>query len=117
MVKKVALLLVFSVMALRITNYPPAFTKSKDTVKKAYRGYKEINLQAIKMIRPNGILMTFSCSQHMKEDLFLQMVREAVRDSGRRCMIIDQRIQSPDHPSLISTDVDLYLKSITLRII
>ena len=96
---------------------PPAFTKSKETVKKAYRGYKEINLQAIKMIKKNGILMTFSCSQHMTEDLFLQMIKEAVYDSGRRCMIIDRRIQSPDHPSLISTDVDLYLKSITLRII
>ena len=96
---------------------PPAFTKSKDTLKKAYRGYKEINLQALKMIKSGGILMTFSCSQHMTQDLFLQMVKEAVADSGRRCMIIDKRIQSPDHPSLITSDVDLYLKSITLRVL
>ena len=95
---------------------PPAFTKSKDTVKKAYKGYKEINLQAMKLLRKNGILMTFSCSQHMTKSLFLEMVLDAAKDSKRRVSIIDERIQSPDHPSLVSTDVDLYLKSLTLRV-
>lgn len=58
---------------------PPAFTKSKETIKKAYKGYKDINLQALKRIKKGGYLFTFSCSQHMTVDLFFEMLREAIK--------------------------------------
>ncbi len=95
---------------------PPAFTKDKSTVKKAYRGYKEINLQAMKMIKSGGYLLTFSCSQHMTPDLFMQMVKEAAIDSKRQIQFLDFRIQSPDHPALLSSEEQLYLKCMILRI-
>ena len=95
---------------------PPAFTKSKDSVKKAYKGYKEINLQAIKMIKSGGYLLTFSCSQHMTPDLFMEMLRDAIHDSKRKVQFIDFRIQSPDHPSLMNSEEQLYLKCVILRV-
>lgn len=95
---------------------PPAFTKDKTTVKKAYRGYKEINLQALKIIKSGGYLLTFSCSQHMTPDLFMQMVKEAVVDSKRSVQFIDFRIQAPDHPALIVGNEQLYLKCLILRV-
>lgn len=96
---------------------PPAFTKSKDTVKKAYKGYKEINLQALKIIKKGGYLLTFSCSQHMKSDLFMMMLKEAVKDSKRVCQMLDFKIQAPDHPVLLAADEQFYLKCIVLRIV
>lgn len=95
---------------------PPAFTKDKSTVKKAYRGYKEINLQAMKNIRSGGYLLTFSCSQHMTPDLFMQMVKEAAVDSKRSVQFLDYKIQAPDHPALLAGNEQLYLKCIILRI-
>lgn len=96
---------------------PPAFTKDKATVKKAYRGYKEINLQALKIIRHGGYLLTFSCSQHMTPDLFMQMLKEAAEDSKRTVQFLDFRIQSPDHPALLAAKEQLYLKCLILRIL
>ncbi len=96
---------------------PPAFTKSKDTIKKAYKGYKEINLQAIKAIKSGGYLLTFSCSQHMTPDLFLEMIKDAIADSKRKAQFIEFKVQSPDHPSLFSSEEQLYLKCVILRII
>ena len=95
---------------------PPAFSKSKDTLKKAYRGYKEINMQAIKIIKPGGYLLTFSCSQHMTPDLFMQMVKEAAKDAKRTVQFLDFRIQSPDHPALLQSEDQLYLKCMILRV-
>ena len=95
---------------------PPAFTKDKSTVKKAYRGYKEINLQAMKNIKSGGYLLTFSCSQHMTPDLFMQMVKEAAVDSKRSVQFLDYKIQAPDHPALLAGNEQLYLKCIILRI-
>lgn len=95
---------------------PPAFTKDKTTVKKAYRGYKEINLQALKIIRSGGYLLTFSCSQHMTPDLFMQMVKEAAIDAKRQVQFLDFRIQAPDHPALLSGKEQLYLKSLIVRV-
>jgi 23S rRNA (cytosine1962-C5)-methyltransferase len=95
---------------------PPAFTKDKSTVKKAYRGYKEINLQAMKNIKSGGYLLTFSCSQHMTPDLFMQMVKEAAADSKRSVQFLDYKIQAPDHPALLAGNEQLYLKCIILRI-
>ncbi len=96
---------------------PPAFTKSKETVNKAYKGYKEINLQAMKLIKKGGILLTFSCSQHMTPDLFMKMVHEASVDSKRKVQMLDFKIQSPDHPTLLSGEEQLYLKCIVLRVL
>lgn len=95
---------------------PPAFSKNKDTLKKAYRGYKEINMQAMKLIKSGGYLLTFSCSQHMTPDLFMQMVNDAARDAKRTVQFLDFRIQSPDHPALLQSEDQLYLKCIILRI-
>ena len=96
---------------------PPAFTKTKDTIKKAYKGYKEINLQALKLIKSGGYLLTYSCSQNMTSDLFIQMLKEASVDSKRNVQFIDFRIQSPDHPSLLSGEEQLYLKCVVLRVL
>jgi 23S rRNA (cytosine1962-C5)-methyltransferase len=96
---------------------PPAFTKSKDTVKKAYKGYKEINLQALKNIKNGGYLLTFSCSQHMTPVLFIQMLNEAILDCKRRVQMLDFKIQSPDHPALLSGNEQLYLKCVVLRVL
>ncbi len=96
---------------------PPAFTKTKDTVKKAYKGYKEINLQALKLIKSGGYLLTYSCSQNMTSDLFIQMLKESSIDSKRKVQFIDFRIQSPDHPSLLSGEEQLYLKCVVLRVL
>ena len=96
---------------------PPAFTKSKDTVKKAYRGYKEINLQALKMIKSGGILLTFSCSMNMTKDLFMTMIKDAARDSKRKVRLLDFRFQSIDHPMLLSEDESVYLKCAVLYVI
>ena len=95
---------------------PPAFTKTKDTVKKAYKGYKEINLQAMKLIKSGGYLLTYSCSQNMTPDLFLEMLKDAQRDSKRQVQFIDFRVQSIDHPALLSGEEQLYLKCVVLRI-
>lgn len=96
---------------------PPAFSKNKDSLKKAYRGYKEINMQAMKIIKRGGYLLTFSCSQHMTPELFMQMMKEAAIDSKRTVQFLDFRIQSPDHPALLMSEEQLYLKCMILRIL
>lgn len=96
---------------------PPAFTKSKDTVERAYRGYKEINMSALKLLEKNGILMTFSCSQHMSPALFLQMLKEAAVDAKKMVQMVDFKIQSPDHPTRLGSDESLYLKCVVLRVL
>lgn len=95
---------------------PPAFSKNKESLNKAYKGYKEINMQAMKMIKSGGYLFTFSCSQHMTSDLFMQMVNEAAHDAKRIVQFLDFRIQSPDHPALLNSNEQLYLKCIILRV-
>lgn len=95
---------------------PPAFSKNKESLKKAYRGYKEINMTAMKIIKSGGYLLTFSCSQHMTPDLFMQMVNEAARDAKRTVQFLDFRIQSPDHPALLQSEDQLYLKCMILRV-
>lgn len=95
---------------------PPAFSKTKETIKKAYKGYKEINTQAIKIIKSGGYLLTFSCSEHMTPDLFLQMLKEASQQAKRKVQFLDFRIQAPDHPALLNSKEQLYLKCIILRI-
>jgi len=95
---------------------PPAFTKNKDTIKKAYKGYKEINLQALKMIKPGGILFTFSCSMNMTKELFLEMLKDAIKDSKRNVRLLEFRLQSPDHPMLLGVEETVYLKCAVLYV-
>ena len=95
---------------------PPAFSKNKESLKKAYRGYKEINMTAMKIIKEGGYLLTFSCSQHMTPDLFMQMINEAAHDAKRTVQFLDFRIQAPDHPALLQSEEQLYLKCIILRV-
>lgn len=96
---------------------PPAFTKSKGTVDSAYRGYKEINLSAMKIIKSGGYLITFSCSQHLTPALFMQMLVDASIDSRRVIQMVEFRTQSKDHLSLIATDESFYLKCMIARVL
>ncbi|MGD9909304.1 MAG: class I SAM-dependent rRNA methyltransferase [Candidatus Izemoplasmatales bacterium] len=95
---------------------PPAFTKNKDKLENAYRGYKEINIQAMKLIEKGGILITASCSQHLTPALFFSMLEESAKDAHKTVQMIDFRIQSPDHPTLLGSEESLYLKLAVLRI-
>lgn len=96
---------------------PPAFTKSKDTIEKAYKGYKEINMSALKLLSTGGLLFTFSCSQHMTPALFLEMLKDAAVDSKKNVQMIDFKIQAPDHPIRLGSDESLYLKCVVLRVL
>jgi len=89
---------------------PPAFAKSKSALKAATRGYKEINLRALKLLRSGGFLVTCSCSQHMTADLFHDMLLSAAVDSGRELRIIEKRGQAKDHPYLLAAPETNYLK-------
>ena len=96
---------------------PPAFAKSGKALPEALRGYKEINLRAIKLLRSGGILCTCSCSQALDEARFKRMIAEAAADSQRRLVQLDFRYQGPDHPALIGYDESLYLKCGFYRIL
>ncbi|MFO7160765.1 MAG: class I SAM-dependent rRNA methyltransferase [[Clostridium] cellulosi] len=96
---------------------PPAFCKTKSALKGAYRGYKEINLRAMKLIRSGGFLVTCSCSHYMTPDLFMKMLQDAASDSRRSVRICEIRYQAKDHPISISADESLYLKYVALQII
>lgn len=96
---------------------PPAFTKSKQTIEGAVRGYKEINLRAMKLLPPSGILITCSCSYHMREDLFLEVIESAAQDVGRQVRLLELRRQSKDHPILLAAQETYYLKFLILEII
>ena len=95
---------------------PPAFTKSKDAVAGALKGYKEINLRAIKLIRPGGILVTSSCSYHVSETDFIGVISDAAKDAKRHVKIIEIRGQGPDHPMLPALPESRYLKCLILEV-
>ena len=96
---------------------PPAFTKSKNTVPSALRGYKEINLRGLKLVAPGGYLVTCSCSQHISTEMFQQMINEAVRDSKKRVRMIEYRTQGFDHPILPASPETKYLKCMFLQVL
>ena len=96
---------------------PPAFCKSADEVKDAYRGYKDLNLLAMKLVRPGGYLVTCSCSHYMTFPLFEKMLVEAARSSGRRVQSVETKTQAPDHPSLLCAEETQYLKFFVLHVI
>ncbi len=91
---------------------PPAFAKTKRAVPTALRGYKELNLRALKMLRPGGILVTCSCSFHVGEGEFQAMLGSAAADAGRRVRILEERGQSLDHPVLLNVPETAYLKCV-----
>ena len=91
---------------------PPAFAKSKRNLDTALRGYKELNLRALKMLRPAGILVTCSCSYHVSPAEFLAVLGEASRDVHRNLRILENRTQSKDHPILLSVPETAYLKCV-----
>jgi 23S rRNA (cytosine1962-C5)-methyltransferase len=89
---------------------PPAFARSKRNLETALAGYKEINLRALRMLRPEGTLITCSCSYHVSEADFISMLASAAADAHRTLRIIEKRGQSKDHPSLLSVPESSYLK-------
>jgi 23S rRNA (cytosine1962-C5)-methyltransferase len=94
---------------------PPAFAKSKDAVEKAARGYKEINLRALKILRPGGCLITCSCSYHVHEDDFEAILADAAVDARAAVTIVEKRRQARDHPVVLGVPETLYLKCFVLR--
>ena len=96
---------------------PPAFTKSGHTVRNAIRGYKEINLKAMKLLPRGGYLATCSCSHFMRDDLFRQMLHDAAKDAGVRLRQIEGRQQSPDHPILWNVPETNYLKFYLFQVV
>ena len=95
---------------------PPAFTKTADTVQNAYKGYKEINLQAMKLLKDGGYLVSCSCSNHLTPSLFLEMLSDAAADSLKKVQMIEFRTQGKDHPTLFGSEETLYLKCVILRV-
>lgn len=95
---------------------PPAFAKNKDSLPSALRGYKEINYRAMRLLNPGGILITCSCSHHIGEPLFMQMLVEAAQDAGCWIRVLERRYQASDHPVLLTVPETLYLKCFILQL-
>ena len=89
---------------------PPAFTKSRNSVKNAVKGYREINLRGLKLVRDGGYLATCSCSHFMEPELFAKTIREAAAGAHKRLRQVEFRTQGPDHPILWAADQSYYLK-------
>jgi 23S rRNA (cytosine1962-C5)-methyltransferase len=96
---------------------PPAFAKNRGSVEAALRGYKEINLRALRILNPGGVLITCSCSYHVGEGLFMEMLAESALDAGRQVQVIEKRTQGRDHPILLTVPETYYLKCVVLRVL
>ncbi len=94
---------------------PPAFARSRGNLEGALRGYKEINLRALKLLSPGGTLVTCSCSHHVSEAAFLEVVAGAALDAGRTMRILERRTQAQDHPILLTVPETHYLKCVILE--
>lgn len=94
---------------------PPAFAKRRDAVPKALRGYKEINLRAMRLLKPGGHLCSFSCSFHIGTALFREMLEDAAADAGRPMRWIEARGQAADHPEIVQIPESSYLKGAILQ--
>ncbi len=95
---------------------PPAFAKSKKHLESAMRGYKELNLRALRMLRPGGVLVTCSCSFAVSEEDFLGMLTQAAQDAHRSVRILEKRTQAKDHPILLGVPETYYLKCVVLSV-
>ena len=95
---------------------PPAFAKSKRAAESAIRGYKELNLQALTMLKPGGVLVTCSCSHHVSEPEFREVVRAAAVEAGRTVQVLESRGAAPDHPEMLTLPETRYLKCLVCRV-
>lgn len=96
---------------------PPAFAKNRASLKAAIRGYKEINLRALKLLNPGGVLITCTCSYHVSEELFLEILAQAAVDARRRVQVVEKRMQASDHPVLVGMPETYYLKCVIARLL
>ena len=96
---------------------PPAFARQKSTLDSALRGYKELNLRALKILNPGGYLITCSCSFHVSEADFLEAIASAALDAHRTVAVVERRTQSRDHPILLTVPETHYLKCLILRVL
>jgi 23S rRNA (cytosine1962-C5)-methyltransferase len=96
---------------------PPAFAKSRRTLDDAARGYKEINLRALRLLGPGGILVTCSCSHHVSEAALLEIIAGAALDAGKTLRVLDRRTQAADHPILLTVPETHYLKCLILEVV
>jgi 23S rRNA (cytosine1962-C5)-methyltransferase len=96
---------------------PPAFVKSRSQLSQALKGYKEINLRAMKLLEPGGLLITSSCSHHLSEEEFLKLLQESARDAKRTAQIVDIGHQAADHPIGLQFPESKYLKCFFIRIL
>jgi 23S rRNA (cytosine1962-C5)-methyltransferase len=94
---------------------PPAFAKTKDAIPKAQAGYKEINLRALKLLPPGGFLITCSCSYHVSESAFAEIILDAAIDARSEVTVVEKRMQSRDHPVVLGMPETYYLKCFILR--
>lgn len=94
---------------------PPAFAKSRDNVEAAVRGYKEINLRALQLLEPGGVLVTCCCSHHVSEALLLEVLAGASLDAGRPLRVLERRTQARDHPILLTVPETHYLKCLIVE--
>ena len=94
---------------------PPAFAKNRASVEGARRGYKELNLRALKLLEPGGILVTCSCSYWFGPSLFWSMLEEAAADAGRRLRLVEERTQDLDHPVVTGYGESKYLKCLIVE--
>jgi len=95
---------------------PTAFAKNRASLKAAIRGYKEINLRALKLLNQGGVLITCTCSYHVSEDLFVEILADAALDARRRLQIMEKRMQASDHPVLLGMPETYYLKCVIARV-
>lgn len=96
---------------------PPAFAKSRKQLEGAMRGYKDINLRALRLLDPGGILVTCSCSHHVSEADLLEVLAQASLDAGRTLRVLERRTQAQDHPILLTVPETHYLKCLVLQVV
>ena len=96
---------------------PPAFCKTKSAVEGAYRGYKDINLRGMKILKPGGFLVTCSCSHYMYPGLFMEMIQDAAMDARKIVRQVEFRTQAKDHPVLYGSDESMYLKCVIMQVL
>jgi 23S rRNA (cytosine1962-C5)-methyltransferase len=96
---------------------PPAFAKSRKSLEDAARGYKEINLRALKLLEQGGVLVTCSCSHHVSEAMLFEILAEAALDAGKTLRVLERRTQAADHPILLTVPETLYLKCLILEVL
>ena len=96
---------------------PPAFTKSREATKNAIKGYREINMKGLKLVKDGGYLATCSCSHFMTQELFTKTIKEAARSAHKRLRQVEFRTQAPDHPILWAADESYYLKFYIFQVV